>query len=62
MLALLSLVIYITVHNGARFESVGIPFVNVLVIEKGESCLSVSRVFSSLKPSRRLIARPEVSR
>jgi len=47
MLALLSLVIYITVHNGARFESVGIPFVNVLVIEKGESCLSVSRVFSS---------------
>jgi hypothetical protein len=29
--------LYITVHNGARFESVGISFVNVLVIEKVES-------------------------
>jgi hypothetical protein len=62
MLALLPQVIYTTVHNGARLQPVGIHFVNVLVIEKGKSGLSVSRVFSSLEPSRRFMPSKEISR
>jgi hypothetical protein len=65
MMAQLSLVIYITLHNGANAEPEGAHFVNVLVIERGESCLSVPRtyrMFSSLRPYGRFMARNEVSR
>jgi hypothetical protein len=56
-------VVYVTVHNGAKVEPEGVHFVSVLVIEKGESCLSVSRpcrMFLSLRPCGRFMARNEI--
>jgi hypothetical protein len=65
MMALLSLVIYTRVHNGAKVEPEGVHFVTVFVIEKAESCFSLSRtyrIFLLLKPCGRFTARNEVSR
>jgi hypothetical protein len=63
MMALLSLVIYTRVHNGAKVEPESAHFVTVFVIEKAESCLSVLRtyrIFLLLRPCGRFTARNEV--